>query len=189
MRMVQNHHTVDWSRYLKLLVDSSPIVDCGVHYIDVMQWATGSKVSAVSGLCARTEPGVPDNSYNYGMLCIRFEDGSAGYYEAGWGNTIASENTKEFIGPKGRIKIIYRNDRNTHQEEGDLIEYYSYPENEYKMINIDSNRKPTWEQLQHLTNIIETGIDAVPSIDEVFNAYQIALIADSAIKSGQSVNL
>ena len=44
MRMVQNHHAMNWSRYRRLLEDCSPIVDCGVHYIDVMQWFAGCRV-------------------------------------------------------------------------------------------------------------------------------------------------
>ena len=37
MRMSQNHHTMDWNRYRRLIEETSPIVDCGVHYLDVMQ--------------------------------------------------------------------------------------------------------------------------------------------------------
>lgn len=189
MRMVQNHHTKDWERYLELIRNSSPIVDCGVHYIDIMKWFTKSKVVSVSGISARTEPDVPEDRYNYGMLCLRFEDGSVGYYEAGWGNTIAAENSKEFIGPKGRIKITYRKDRVSNQEEGDLVEFYTYPENEYRIINMNSDRKPTWAQLQYLIRMIEEDIDALPSMDEVYDAFRIAMISDEAIKCGQTLSV
>jgi len=189
IRMVQNHHTKNWDRYLELIRNSSPIVDCGVHYIDIMQWFTGSKVSSVSGIGARTEPDVPYDRYNYGMICLKFEDGSVAYYEAGWGNTIAAENIKEFIGPRGRIRITYRRDRLSNKEEGDLVEYYTYPENEYKIINVDSDRKPTWEQLQHLIKMIEDGVEALPSIDEVYEAFRIAMISDEAIKTGRTIDI
>lgn len=189
IRMVQNHHTKDWGRYLELIKDTSPIIDCGVHYLDIVQWFTKSKIISVSGISARTEPDIPEDKYNYGMLCMKMENNSVAYYEAGWGNTISAENVKEFIGPKGRIKITYCRDRVTNKEEGDLVEYYCYPENEYKIINIDSNRKPTWEQLQHLISMIENGVEAVPSIDEVFDSFKIAVLADDAIKTGKIVDL
>lgn len=189
IRMVQNKHTKDWERYRELINNTSPIIDCGVHYIDVMQWFTNSRITNISGIGARTEEEILPDRYNYGMFSAKFEDGSVGYYEAGWGNTIASENIKEFIGPKGRIKIVYRKDRNTHQEEGDLIEYYSYPGNEYKILNIDSNRKPTWDQLQHLIKMIEEGVEAIPNIDQVYNAFEIALFVDKAIITGEAVEL
>ena len=40
MRMVQNHHTMNWAWYLELIKQTSPIIDCGVHYIDVIKWFT-----------------------------------------------------------------------------------------------------------------------------------------------------
>lgn len=184
MRMVQNHHTMDWNKYLALIEETSPIVDCGVHYIDVMQWFTGAKVTQVSGVGMRTEPDVPDGKYNYGIMTVRLSDGSVGYYEVGWSNTMASDNLKEFIGPKGRIKIIYRNDRQTHQEEGDLIEYYKYPQKSYELINIKNKRKPTGAQFDHLVNMIENNVTENPSIDEVFDSFRIALEADKAIRGG-----
>lgn len=189
IRMVQNHHTKDWNRYLELIKDTSPVVDCGVHYIDLVQWLTKSKITNVTGISATTEADVPADRYNYGMLCMRLENNSVAYYEAGWGNTIAAENVKEFIGPKGRIKITYCRDRVSNKEEGDLVEYYTYPENEYRIINIDSNRKPTWEQLEHLIKMIEDGVEAVPTIDEVFDSLKIAMISDEAIKTGKSISI
>jgi predicted dehydrogenase len=187
IRMVQNKHIKDWDRYLQLINNTSPIIDCGVHYIDVMEWFTGSKIISVSGISLRTDAEVLQDKYNYGVFCARLANGSVAYYESGWGNTIASEDIKEFIGPKGRIKIIYRKDRNTHQEEGDLIEYYSYPGNEYKIINIDAQRKPTWSQLQYLIKMIEEDVDAKPTIDEVYNAFKIALAADEALTTGKTI--
>ena len=189
MRMVQNHHTKDWERYKKLILESSPIIDCGVHYIDIMQWFTGSRAASVSGIKARTELDLPEDRYNYGMICLTFEDGSAAYYEAGWGNTIASENLKEFVGPKGRIRIIYKDSRGSNQEEGDLIEYYKYANKEYKTINVDSDRKPTWEQLCHLIDMIEKDVPAIPSIDEVYLAFESVIAADEAIRKGIVVDM
>lgn len=183
MRMAQNHHTMNWPRYLKLIQETSPIIDCGVHYIDVMQWFTGEKITHVNGIGQRTEPDVPKDKYNYGLITVRLSDGSVGYYEAGWSNTMSSDNLKEFVGPRGSIKITYRKDRQTHQEEGDLIEYYKYPEKTYEIINIEGKRKPTDVQFDHLIRMIEEGAEANPDIDEVFESFKIALHADAIIRS------
>ena len=146
MRMAQNHHTMDWKKYLNLICETSPIIDCGVHYIDVMRWFTGEDITEVSGIGLKTEPDVPEGKYNYGLMTARMTDGSIAYYEAGWSNTMSSDNLKEFVGPKGRIRIVYESARQSHQEEGDLIEYYTYPEGKYENINIFtamiSNREP-----------------------------------------------
>lgn len=117
MRMAQNHHTMDWQKYLNLICETSPIVDCGVHYLDVMRWFTGAEITDVSGIGLKTESDVPDGKYNYGLMTVKMSDGSIAYYEAGWGNTMAADNLKEFVGPKGRIRITYQMARHENQEE------------------------------------------------------------------------
>lgn len=182
MRMVQNHHTMDWNKYLSLIKDTSPLIDCGVHYIDVMQWFTGSKISSVSGIGLRNEPDVPIDKCNYELMTVTLEDGSIGYYEVGWSNTMSSDNLKEFVGPKGRIRIVYRKDRTSHQEEGDMIEYYRYPEKTYEIININSKRKPTGAQLDWLITMISENAPAKPTMDEVLEAFRLAVKADAIIR-------
>lgn len=186
MRMAQNHHTMDWSRYLELIKETSPIIDCGVHYIDVMQWFTGEKIVDISGFGQRISDDVPEDKYNYGMINVKLSGGSVGFYEAGWSNTMPSDNLKEFIGPKGSIKIVFKKDRTAHQEEGDMIEYYKYPEKEYEIINVDGKRKPTDLQFDHLVDMIEKDIPANPSIDEVFEVFEIAMNADQLIREGKN---
>lgn len=117
-RMTQNHHAIDWQRYLVLINQASPIIDCGVHYIDVCRWFTGADFVEISGISLVTEPDVPNGKYNYGMVAFKLSDGSAGYYEAGWGRTVGADNTKEFIGPKGRIKLVQQENRFENREEG-----------------------------------------------------------------------
>lgn len=189
MRMVQNKHLKEWKRHSELLKNTSPIIDCGVHYIDIMQWFTGSRIKSLSGVSARIEKEILPDQYNYGIFCAELSDGSVAHYEAGWGTTISAEDIKEFIGPEGRIRIIFREGRQTHQEEGDLIEYYRYKENEYVTINNETQRKATWEQLHHLIRMIEEDIEAIPSIDEVFEVFKIAQAADHAVRTGQKIEL
>lgn len=95
---------------------------------------------------------------------------------------MSSDNLKEFIGPKGRIRLIYRKDRQTHQEEGDLIEYYKYPEKTYEMINLECSRKPTGDQFDYLIGMIEQGWPAVPSLDEVCSSFEAVCQADRLIR-------
>lgn len=185
MRMAQNHHTMDWQRYLELIKETSPIIDCGVHYIDLMQWFTGEKITEINGMGQRISADVPDDKYNYGMITVKLSDGSVGFYEAGWSNTMISDNLKEFIGPKGSIKVVFKKDRMSHQEEGDLIEYYKYPEKEYEIINVEGKRKSTDTQFDHLIDMIENDVPAKPSIDEVYDVFKIVMEADELIKNGK----
>ena len=63
----------------------SPIVDCGVHYVDMMCLMTKSKPISVNAIGAKLTEEIPTTMYNYGQLQVCFEDGSVGWYEAGWG--------------------------------------------------------------------------------------------------------
>ena len=86
-RMEQNHHTMNWERYLSMLREVSPLLDCGVHYADIIQWFTGAKVIDIQATGVRSEKDVPVGNYNYGLVTMRMSDGSVGYYEAGYSNT------------------------------------------------------------------------------------------------------
>ncbi len=181
-RMVQNHHTMNWERYLAMLREVSPLLDCGVHYIDIIQWFTGAKVVDVQAMGVCSEEDVPAGHYNYGLVSLRMSDGSVGYYEAGYSNTLCAQNVKEFIGTRGRLRLVYAKDRLEHQEEGDLIEYYQYPEKTYQMINILCDRKPTGEQFEYLLQMIQKHLPSVPTMEEVKEAFDVMIRADSMIK-------
>ncbi|MBR2615398.1 MAG: Gfo/Idh/MocA family oxidoreductase [Clostridia bacterium] len=181
IRMTQNHHCLNWERYLRLIEETGPVVDCGVHYVDVMQWFTGEKVTSVSGVGMRTDPTVPEGKQNYEMITVKLSGGSVGFYEAGWSRTASSCNTKEFIGPKGSIRIFFSRDRQSHREEGDLIEFYSLEDHTYRNIDVVAERKPTDLQLDHLIRMIEEDEPATPTIDEVLEAFEIVLEAERKI--------
>lgn len=182
MRMVQNHHTIDWDRYRRLIEESSPIIDCGAHYLDVMQWFTHAKITDISGIGMRTEADLAKDKCNYEMITVRLSDGSVGFYEAGWTKTISSNNMKEFTGPKGSIRLIFAKDRAEHQEMGDLIEYYSLEDNTYHMINVQGERKPTDVQMRCLIRMIEEGLVDRPTIDEVYASFEATIQAERIIQ-------
>lgn len=182
MRMSQNHHTMNWDRYRRLIEETSPIVDCGVHYLDVMQWFANASITDISGIGMRTEEDLPPNKFNYEMVTVKLSDGSIGFYEAGWTKTIASNNMKEFVGPKGSIRLIFAKDRMNHQEEGDLIEYYSLEDKTYHTINVNSERKPTDVQMRCLIRMIEEELPDRPTIDEVYASFEAAMKAETSIQ-------
>ena len=67
-----------------------------------------------------------------------------------------------------------------------MIEYYSYPEKEYKTINVNCKRRPTGAQLEHLIKMIEEDIPATPTIDEVFKSFETVIEADRILKQNQN---
>lgn len=87
MRMNLNQHSSgeQWQVHKQLMQSISPIVDCGVHYVDVMCQVTQAKPLRVHAIGVRLTPEVGEQMYNYGHLHATFDDGSVGRYEAGWG--------------------------------------------------------------------------------------------------------
>ena len=185
MRMVQNHHAMDWERYKRLLEDCPPIVDCGVHYIDVMQWFSKSNVVEVSGIGCKLDDDA--KYYNYGIINLKMENGCIGYYEAGWSKSLSAQNIKEFIGDKGRISLQLKQNRWADQEEGDMITLYTAESGEYKTINVQSKYKDMYAQISKLIDMIENDACPSPTIDEVFSAFYIAKEAQKAIDDGVSL--
>lgn len=182
MRMVQNHHAMNWPRYKKLLENCPPIVDCGVHYLDVMQWFSGSKIVQVSGISTRLDGDAPRD--NYGMIHARMANGCVAYYESGWGQNLSAQNIKEFVGDKGRITLTLQYNRAADQEEGDLITLYRADSGEYRTINLLCKYKDMYGQMRTLVDMIEHNAPADPGIDDVFSAFLAAKTAEQAISQG-----
>ena len=107
MNLNQQSHGRMWDVHRSLMASSSPLVDCGVHYVDVMCRMTGSKPVRVNAIGARLSEDLPPGMYNYGQLQVVFADGSIGWYEAGWGPMMstAAHFVKDVVGPKGSVTI------------------------------------------------------------------------------------
>lgn len=183
IRMVQNHHIMNKARYMRLLEDCSPIVDCGVHYVDVIRWFTGLEVTSINGMGGIVSRTIPENTYDYGMITMKLSNGCTAYYEAGWTDTTASENLKEFVGMDGRIKIILAEYRAANKEEGDLIEYYDKRTETYSSINVNCKYKDMYAQLCALIDMIENDTEGSPTLDDAMTAFRIVMQCDKIIRS------
>jgi len=192
MRLLGAEHAVEeetWQWDLRLLKDTSPLIDCGSHYVDVMRWVTGSEAVSVSGAGTITEDGVPDNNYNYAAVTVRFRDDSVGLYEVGWGHTMREFWEKEFIGPKGRLRFTYAPDRREHREEGDLIEFYTYPANRYEMINVKCPWLEFDSEFLKLVKLIEEDADPIPGLVDALRSLEIVLAGHQAILTGRTMTI
>ncbi|MDB4473701.1 Gfo/Idh/MocA family oxidoreductase [Opitutaceae bacterium] len=137
MRMNLNQQSSgdNWHTHRQLMSSISPIVDCGVHYVDVMCRMTGSQPVSVNGIGARLTDDLPEGRINYGQLQVTFADGSVGWYEAGWG-PMMSETAffiKDVVGPKGSLSIVATDassagksaDVNAHSQTESLLLHHS----------------------------------------------------------------
>ncbi len=108
MNLNQQSSGAAWAIHKRLLDSTSPVVDCGVHYLDVMLQITDSRPVQVRGMGVRLSPEIAETQVNYGHLQVLFEDGSVGWYEAGWGPMISETAyfVKDVMGPNGSVSIV-----------------------------------------------------------------------------------
>ena len=108
MRMNLNQQSSGpaWNWHKNLMDSLTPIVDCGVHYVDIMCQMTGAKPVRVHGIGAQLSD--ETKVQNYGHLHVVFDDGSVGWYEAGWGPMMSEVAyfVKDVVGPKGCVSIV-----------------------------------------------------------------------------------
>lgn len=95
-----------WHWHKNLIDSLIPIVDCGVHYVDVMCQLTGARPVRVHGIGAKLWDDAAKQ--NYGHLHVTFDDGSVGWYEAGWGPMMSETAffVKDIVGPKGCVSMV-----------------------------------------------------------------------------------
>ena len=208
MNLNQQSHGIMWDVHRNLMKSLSPIVDCGVHYIDVMCQMTRSKPLQVSAIGARLTPDIAENNYNYGQLQIRFEDGSVGWYEAGWGPMMSETAffVKDVIGPKGCVSIVAKDAGSSGKS--DNVDAHTKTESlRFHHADLDENnqfiKQDTWYNLsdepdhQELCNreqryflkAIQENIDLTDHVQDAVNSLKIAFACDESVRTGQVVYL
>lgn len=208
MNLNQQSHGNMWNVHRNLMDSLSPIVDCGVHYIDVMCQMTQSRPVQVSAIGARLTDDIPESNYNYGQLQIRFEDGSVGWYEAGWGPMISETAffVKDVIGPKGSVSIVAKDA--SASGKSDSVEAHTKTESlrlHFAELTSDNEfaKKDEWIDLedepdhQELCNreqrfflkAIQEDLDLTSSVGDAINSLRIAFACDESVKTGQVVKL
>lgn len=97
-----------WATHRALMESTSPIVDCGVHYVDVMLQITDALPVRVSGMGVRLSDEIAADQINYGHFQVFFDDGSVGWYEAGWGPMMSETAffVKDVVSPAGAVSIV-----------------------------------------------------------------------------------
>jgi len=208
MNLNQQSHGRMWDVHRSLMKTLSPIVDCGVHYIDVMCQMTRSKPLQVQAIGARLTEDIPAGNYNYGQLQIRFADGSVGWYEAGWGPMISETAffVKDVVGPKGCVSIVARNAGGAGKS--DSVEAHTKTESlrlHHADINADNafTRPDEWIDLtdepdhQELCNreqrffldAIRNNADLSDHLADAVNSLRIAFACDESVRTGNVVTL
>ena len=210
MRMNLNQQSISnmWETHKQIMKTMSPIVDCGVHYVDIMCQMTKSAPKSVSAIGARLTPEVSFDGYNYGHLQVVFEDKSVGWYEAGWG-PMMSETAffiKDIIGPKGSVSIVA--EKATAERQSDNVDVHTQTENikiHYADLNtrkefakkdkiIKIKNEPTHfllckKEQEYFYDAIAKNLDLTAHWSDAINSLKIVLAADQSFRKNKTIKL
>ena len=175
---------------------TSPLVDCGVHYVDVMCQITDATPVRVNGMGLRLSDEIPAEMYNYGQFQVTFDDGSVGWYEAGWGPMMSETAffVKDVVSPGGAVSITDGNKGNSddvdgHTRVGGLLVHRPGQDT-----LIDLPDEPGHQQLcdaeqAWILDAIATDADLSRHMQDALQSLAICLAADESIRTGQSIQL
>ena len=211
MRMNLNQQSSGsfWNVHKNLMRSTSPIVDCGVHYVDVMCQVTRAKPVAVHAVGVRLTDEIAPAMYNYGHLHIAFDDGSVGWYELGWGPMMSETAffVKDMIGPKGCVSIVAKEqagagvksaDHDAHARTNALRIHhaalnadgaFAQPD-EIESTKDEPGHQELCEREQRLfLKAIRGEVDLSDHLKDAINSLRIVLAADESVRSGKVVQL
>ena len=206
MNLNQQSSGAQWQVHKHLMNAISPIVDCGVHYVDVMCQVTGARPVSVHAVGARLSGEIDSHMYNYGHLHVTFDDGSVGWYEAGWGPMMSETAffVKDMIGPKGAVSIAMDEgktgsaDVDSHTRTSALRIHHASLNPEGRFVTPDEiirmDDEPGHQELCNREQIlfrdaILNNRDMREHVRDAINSLRIVLAADHSVRTGEVVRL
>jgi predicted dehydrogenase len=200
MNLNQQSNGQTWDWHKRLMASFPPIVDCGVHYVDVMCQMTKAKPIRVQAMGAHLTAEVP--VYNYGVLQVAFDDGSVGWYEAGWGPMMSETAffVKDVIGPKGSVSIVMAensggvksDDINAHVKTSQILWHHTdmaKPDERIDMTDEPGHDDLCEREQRYLVEAIDKNIDLADHMDDAVKSLKIVMAADQSVQTGQVVQL
>ncbi|MGO4437792.1 Gfo/Idh/MocA family protein [Rhizobium sp. RAF56] len=205
MNLNQQSSGPTWETHKALMQTTSPIVDCGVHYVDVMCQITDAKPVQVRGMGLRLSDEIAPDMYNYGQLQVMFEDGSVGWYEAGWGPMISETAffVKDVMSPNGAVSIVMdpnakSDDIDTHTKTSVIRLHNAETGPDGKFIRPDEDLKMAGEpghqelcdfEQAFMLRAVREDLDLSRHMADAVQSLRICLAADESVRSGQPVFL
>ncbi|WP_421723150.1 Gfo/Idh/MocA family protein [Bauldia sp.] len=201
-----------WMWHKNLIDSLIPIVDCGVHYVDVMCQLTGAQPVRVHGIGASLWKEAAKQ--NYGHLHVTFDDGSVGWYEAGWGPMMSEEAffVKDVVGPNGAVSIVAnqaaRGDDIDLSDSADIDKHtktdairlhhatvdpetreFTKPDELMSMADEPDHQALCDREQLHFLKAIREDLDLSESMDAAVNSLRIVLAAEESIEKGEAIHL
>ena len=185
-----------WETHKALMQTTSPIVDCGVHYVDVMCQITDAKPLRVHGMGLRLSDEIDPEMYNYGQFQVVFEDGSVGWYEAGWGPMMSETAffVKDIVSPNGAVSITDGNkgtsdDIDGHTKVGAILVHRPGNDQLIEMPDEPGHQELCDAEQAYMLRAIADDIDLTRHMNDAVQSLRICLAADESIRTGRTIDL
>lgn len=186
----------EWDTHKALMQTTSPIVDCGVHYVDVMCQITDAMPVRVHGMGLRLSDEIATDMYNYGQFQVMFSDGSIGWYEAGWGPMMSETAffVKDIVSPNGSVSITEGNqgasaDVDGHTRVGGILVHTNKGDRLIDMPDEPDHQALCDAEQAYLIKAINEDIDLSRHMNDAVQSLAICLAADESIRTGTVVEL
>jgi predicted dehydrogenase len=186
-----------WEVHKALMQTTPPIVDCGVHYVDVMCQITDARPLEVRGMGLRLSNEIAADMYNYGHFQVLFEDGSLGWYEAGWGPMMSDTAffVKDVVSPNGAVSIrmpesARSDDIDTHTKTSLLrVHKVASGDTDISMADEPGHQELCDREAAFVARAIRDNLDLARHMTDAVQSLAICLAADESVRSGQAVKL
>ena len=196
LNLNQQSSGAEWETHKALMQTTSPIVDCGVHYVDVMCQITDAQPVRVHGMGLRLSDEIAEDMYNYGQFQVLFEDGSVGWYEAGWGPMMSETAffVKDIVSPNGSVSITEGNkgessDIDGHTKVGGILVHRPDGDRMIEMTAEPGHQDLCDAEQAYMLRAIAEDIDLTRHMNDAVQSLAICLAADESIRTGQPVSL
>ena len=186
-----------WEVHKALMQTTPPIVDCGVHYVDVMCQITDAQPVEVRGMGLRLSHEIAPDMYNYGHFQVIFADGSLGWYEAGWGPMMSDTAffVKDVVSPNGAVSIrmpesARSDDIDTHTKTSLLrVHKVATGDTDISMADEPGHQELCDREAAYVARAITENLDLTRHLNDAVQSLAICLAADESVRSGQPVKL
>lgn len=196
LNLNQQSSGTEWETHKSLMETTSPIVDCGVHYVDVMCQITDARPERVHGVGLRLSDEIAEDMYNYGQFQVVFTDGSVGWYEAGWGPMISETAffVKDIVSPNGAVSITgagggASSDIDGHTRVGGILVHTPNGDRSIEMPDEPGHQALCDAEQDFVLRAIRDDIDLTRHMDDAIQSLAVCLAADESIRSGRPVTL
>jgi predicted dehydrogenase len=157
---------------------------------------TDARPVQVRGMGVRLTDEIDPSQMNYTHLQVIFEDGSVGWYEAGWGPMMSETAffVKDIVSPNGAVSITERGKSDSdsvdgHTAVGAILVHRPGDDRLIEMPGEPGHQELCEAEQAYVLRAIAEDIDLSRHMTDAVQSLRICLAADESIRTGRVITL